>query len=290
MTTDTPELDEQEAPPADAAADDAGDAGDAAATAPEPERPRFWDRPYVDRYLVPLILPVLVVGGVVMFILNISRIFLTTHGNVDVVVGTVILLVILIGASLLAAAPRMRTASISLITGGFVASILMLGWLSLGSAEPEGEAGSTLPAEGPFNFELTFESTNALVFNPSQATGETGIAKVTLTNGGGEHTLHFEDGNTLAETLSVQAAGDTATGRAFFGEPGEYVFYCTIPGHREAGMEGDVTIEGDPITLEAAEAAAGGTAEGGAGEGGAPAGGDGGEAPAPEGETPTSTG
>ena len=43
-----------------------------------------------------------------MFILNISRIFLSTHGNVDVIVGTAILLTILIGASILAASPKMR--------------------------------------------------------------------------------------------------------------------------------------------------------------------------------------
>jgi plastocyanin len=27
-------------------------------------------------------------------------------------------------------------------------------------------------------------------------------------------------------------------------DPGEYVFYCTVPGHRQAGMEGDLLVTG----------------------------------------------
>jgi len=274
MTTETPDLDEQEAAPEEPPAIEA------------PPKPRFWDRPYVERYLVPLVLPIVIVLGLVMFVVNVSRIFLSSHGNVAVVVGTIITLVILVGATILSASPRMRTQSLTLITGGFVFVILMGGWLTLGTAEPEGEAGTTLPPEGGFVAELQFESNNSLQFVPSAADTTTGIVRITMVNAGGEHTLHLEDGETLFETIGVQNAGDTAAGRAFFGEPGDYDFYCTIPGHREAGMEGVITADGEPVSIEAAEAAAedAGGGETGAGDGGAPAGDTPAEEPT---ETPT---
>ena len=79
--------------------------------------------------------------------------------------------------------------------------------------------------------------------------------------------MHFEDGKTLFETLHVTNAGDSVSGRAFFGQAGDYVFYCTIPGHREAGMEGVVTVTGATTTVDAAEAAATANPAGGGGAG-----------------------
>ena len=158
MTTETPDLEEQAAatePEGDAAAD-------APPVAAAAGKPPFWERPAVERYLVPFVLPLLVVTGVVVLILNISRIFLSTHGNVDVLVGTGILLTILIGASILSASPQMRSSSLALVGGGFVVVIMLFGWLLIGNAEVKGGAEATLPAEGPASEALAFSSSNAL--------------------------------------------------------------------------------------------------------------------------------
>jgi cytochrome c oxidase subunit 2 len=37
--------------------------------------------------------------------------------------------------------------------------------------------------------------------------------------------------------------GETAEGGLRADEPGEYPFYCTVAGHREAGMEGTLVVE-----------------------------------------------
>lgn len=37
--------------------------------------------------------------------------------------------------------------------------------------------------------------------------------------------------------------GETAEGGLRVDEPGEYTYYCTIAGHREAGMEGTLVVE-----------------------------------------------
>lgn len=268
MTTDTTERDDAAAP-ADAATEPAE-------AAPEAEAVSFWDRPYVERYLVPLLLPALVVGGIVMFVLNISRIFLAEHGNVPVVVGTLITVLILIGAAVLSAAPRMRSSSLALVTGAFVFAVLMGGWLSLGHAQPEEEAGGGLPPEGPAAAELAFQSDN-FFFDPATVETQTGIVRISLTNVNGQHTFVFETPGTEFPGLQVQSPGDEDSARAFFGEPGEYVFYCSVPGHRAAGMEGVITATGEPTTLAEAEGAAG---EGGTGAEGAGGAGAEGEAPA----------
>jgi plastocyanin len=52
------------------------------------------------------------------------------------------------------------------------------------------------------------------------------------------------NGNVLGET--TPAANGKQTLDITDLAPGKYVFYCTVPGHREAGMEGDLTVTGGP--------------------------------------------
>ncbi|WP_052666025.1 plastocyanin/azurin family copper-binding protein [Nitriliruptor alkaliphilus] len=42
----------------------------------------------------------------------------------------------------------------------------------------------------------------------------------------------------------VADVDETAVGGLEFGEPGTYVAYCSVPGHRDAGMEMEVTVDG----------------------------------------------
>jgi uncharacterized cupredoxin-like copper-binding protein len=44
----------------------------------------------------------------------------------------------------------------------------------------------------------------------------------------------------IAETETISEDTTTATASL---EAGSYVFYCTVDSHREAGMEGTLTVE-----------------------------------------------
>jgi plastocyanin len=56
------------------------------------------------------------------------------------------------------------------------------------------------------------------------------------------HDVAIEDagGEVIAET-EVTSEGEASTTAEL--EPGTYTFFCTIPGHREAGMEGTLTVK-----------------------------------------------
>jgi plastocyanin len=56
------------------------------------------------------------------------------------------------------------------------------------------------------------------------------------------HDVAIEDsgGKTIGKTELIAEGSDSATVDL---KPGEYTFYCTVPGHREAGMEGTLSVK-----------------------------------------------
>lgn len=83
----------------------------------------------------------------------------------------------------------------------------------------------------------------SLLFEPDALDAAAGPVEIAYTNPSAvPHNVAIEaDGETLAESATV-TDGDSASANAEL-EPGEYVFYCAIPGHRESGMEGTLRIK-----------------------------------------------
>lgn len=255
--TDTPTTvtdEPQAAAEGDATPVPAGTAG-APAPAVEAERTPFFQRPLVERFLVPLVLPILLIAGLVAYILNLSRIFLSAHGHIPVIIGSVILVVILVGAALLSyESPRMKQSAITMICGGFILAIMASGWLVLGHSQPEKTGPTTLSPTLKTNqtLQVTAAPGSALKFAPDSLKGTTGLAKIEVTVAGAGHTFTMQDPTTLMASLSLNAAGTKVDGVAYFAKAGTYTFFCAIPGHEAAGMKGTITITGPQMTLDEA--------------------------------------
>ena len=52
--------------------------------------------------------------------------------------------------------------------------------------------------------------------------------------------IEDESGGEVAKTEVITDSTTTATADL---QPGTYTFYCSVPGHREAGMEGTLTVK-----------------------------------------------
>jgi len=112
------------------------------------------------------------------------------------------------------------------------------------AAEGGKEAGGGGGAAGG-GAALAFEAdpSGGLAYTTTEATAKAGKVTIDFSNPQPlAHDVAIEDsgGKEIAKTDVITESEDSTTAEL---KPGEYTFYCTVPGHREGGMEGTLTVE-----------------------------------------------
>jgi plastocyanin len=102
-----------------------------------------------------------------------------------------------------------------------------------------GGASSYKEPKGPAKQTVTIKAGN-LFFDPKQVDLPAGVDAIKLQNTGGSHTLVIDGVNGFKLKVSGEGATDQLKVDL---KPGKYTFYCDIPGHREGGMEGKLTVK-----------------------------------------------
>lgn len=95
--------------------------------------------------------------------------------------------------------------------------------------QPSGPAQKTIDIKGGNFF-----------FDPKSSDAPAGVDAIKLQSEAGQHTLVFDGGKVPG--FKLQASSGKSDELKVNLKPGKYTFYCDIPGHREAGMEGTISV------------------------------------------------
>jgi nitrite reductase (NO-forming) len=79
------------------------------------------------------------------------------------------------------------------------------------------------------------------IFNPTLQVNPGDVVEITLVNGDAlEHDIVFPDFN--AESEAIRTKGDKTVLVFEADKVGDFIYYCSIPGHKQAGMEGRLVV------------------------------------------------
>lgn len=109
-------------------------------------------------------------------------------------------------------------------------------------AEPA-PAAATAPTAAAQKLDLTSPASGELQFMPTSLQAKVGTVTLDYNNpSSAEHSVAIEDssGQTLTSS-DVGTNGDFPATADLVA--GTYTFFCTVPGHREAGMQGTLTVK-----------------------------------------------
>ncbi len=196
------------------------------------------------RLLLPFLIPVGAVLTVAFFALNISRVFLAASEGGQtfaVVVAASITVSILLGATVVAALPQLRTSSLVIGMCGVAIVVMLAGSIVLGASLPKSEAkaGYIQPSGRAINT-LEIDALPTLSFQAKSFKVPAGINLIKYNDKGGTHTLVFD--GTEVPGFELQVPNGLSQAKVDLKQGQTYTVFCTIPGHRQAGMQASIVV------------------------------------------------
>jgi plastocyanin len=136
----------------------------------------------------------------------------------------------------------MRKASLAVLATTL--GLASVGLVACGGDDDEAATPATTaaPAGGGTTLELAADPGGAFKFDKTSLNAKEGTITINFDNPAAlSHDVVIEqDGKEFAKSDLISKSKTTVTTTL---KPGKYVFFCDVPGHREGGMEGTLTVK-----------------------------------------------
>lgn len=193
-----------------------------------------------NRMLIPALIPLGAAAVIAIVAVNFSRILISTGGSIAVVVGIGSAAGVLFGATYLTTRTRFFSMGVVSTLTGLALTLVLGGMIALAfENEEKSEHGEKAHTVEEFDSEIAVTAFD-IGFREKQIATPAGKVQINYANQGARHTLVIQDVPGIK--LEVGKPGDKDSGVVELAA-GAYTFYCDVPGHRSAGMEGILTAQ-----------------------------------------------